>query len=157
MAISVYAKKGDTLWKHESGRTELVGTVMEVLKNSHSVVDRAVVGGREYSLFKEDVVVQPPESEVPEAVSDAIGNLEDHLIPARNDETRLMLFKLDVGVVEISVVNYEVCNLRFDTSEGNWYEGRPLLCDSKTSARVGSEEIELGIDVDNEEVVERYF
>jgi len=157
MAISVYAKKGDTLWKHEYGRTELVGIVTKVRKNFRGVVDRAVVGGREYRLFEEDVVVQPPESEVSEAVSEAIGNLEGQLIPARDDRTRLMLFKLDVGVVEISVVSYDACDLRFDTSKGNWYEGKPVQCDSETSAWVGSEKIELGINLYDEEVVERYF
>ena len=157
MRISRYAKKGDTLWKHEDGQTELVGVVTEVCENSHGVVDRAIVGDRAYSFFEKDVVVQPPESEVPEAVFEAIGNLEGQLIPARDDRTRLMLFKLNVGVVEISVVSYDVCDLRFDTLEGNWYEGKPSFGDGETSARVGSEEIELGIDICDEEVVERYF
>jgi hypothetical protein len=153
MSISLTAVIGDTLWKHEDGETRKVGVVTGVGLNEHDVITQAYIGDAVYDLYQENIAIQPPTT--PEQVEAAIGDHTD-IIAVRNHGCTLCLFRLNVGFIELRIETTELATLSFSTQHCEWYEGKPVLVESYTSTGAANEEVELGIDIHDDEVVRRY-
>lgn len=157
--VSCHAEPGDLLYAFDPvnpGLARKIGEITGVRREDGR--SDVYIGDAVYDLRDADdeillVVVADP----PQAVKDAIGTNVLSLLPVRVAPTRIRLFSTAGGtLVDCRVESIEWMKLTFDTESG-WYESKPHDYESQTYTGAGSEDIELGIDVTDDETVQRYF
>jgi len=153
-----YAEPGDLLYAFDPARPGGCRKIGEIT-GSHFGDGRSdvYIGDAVYDLRDADdeiliVVVPDP----PQGVKDAIGTHVMSLLPVRVAEHRIRLFSAANGqLVSCRIETVEMARLTFDTREGGWFESKPHHYESYTTSGAGDEDIELGIDINDSDVVER--